>query len=323
MKTTLTARILFMGTPDFAVPSLRRLHETAEAQNWQVAAVVTQPDRPAGRGGKETVSPVKGQALQLGLPIFQPESLRKSADAVETLAAFAPDVIVVAAYGLILPKSVLEIPTFGCINVHASLLPAYRGASPIAAALLDGVAETGVTIMLMDAGMDTGPALTQARQPVFADDTTFSLGARLAEQGAVELVKTLEQWLAGQIAPIPQGDLPGQPSVCRLIRKEDGLIDWSRPAVYIERMTRAYAPWPGAYSLWRAQPFRIVQASVAPGRGEPGVIVGAGEGVAVGTGDGLLALHKVQPAGKKAMPIREFINGARGFVHDRLGAAPA
>jgi methionyl-tRNA formyltransferase len=310
-----------MGTPDFAVPSLRRLHESSAAQNWQVVAVVTQPDRPAGRGGKETRSAVKEEALRLGLATFQPETLRKSPDAIETLAGFGPDVIVVAAYGLILPRSVLEIPTFGCINVHASLLPAYRGASPITAALLDGVAETGVTIMLMDAGMDTGPALSQARQPVLPNDTALSLGERLAEQGATMLATTLTQWLAGEIAPIPQGDLPGESSVCRLIRKEDGLIDWTRSAVYIERMTRAYTPWPGAHSIWRGQPFRIVRASVVQGPGEPGVVMRADGGVAVGTGDGLLALHTVQPAGRKAMSLRDFLNGARDFVGERLGAA--
>ena len=223
-------RILFMGTPDFAVPTLRALHERGAAHGWEVVAVATQPDRPAGRGKQLVASPVKGYAAAAGIPVLQPASLRKDPAAVETLRALAPDAIVVAAYGLILPKAVLEIPTFGCLNVHASLLPAYRGASPISAAILDGLDETGVSIMLMDEGMDTGPVLRQASQPILPVDTTESLSLRLAEQGADLLVATLAEWLAGTVAPIPQEELPGAPSACRLLRKEDGLIDWAQPA---------------------------------------------------------------------------------------------
>ena len=208
----------------------------------------------------------------------------------------------------------LEIPRFGCINVHASLLPAYRGASPIAAAILDGRDETGVTIMLMDKGMDTGPALRQARQPIRPDDTTATLSPRLAEQGAALLVQTLPTWLAGDLAPVSQAELPGAPSLCRLIEKEAGLIDWQQPASFIERMTRAYTPWPAAFTYWRGELFKILQAAVLPGQAEPGHVVLTPQGPAIGTGDGLLLLKTVQPAGKRAMDGRSFVNGAPGFM---------
>lgn len=316
-------RIIFMGTPDFAVPSLVALHRQAAANHWEIVAVVTQPDRPSGRGKKLTVSPVKAQAQAYDLPVQQPERLRRRPEAVNALAALAPDLIVVAAYGLILPPEVLALPTHGCINVHASLLPAYRGASPIAAAILDGLEETGVSIMLMDEGMDTGPVLAQAKQPIHPDDTTPTLSARLAEQGADLLVETLPRWLAGAITPIDQADLPGEPSICRLIRKEDGRIDWQAPAAVIERMTRAYTPWPSAYTSWRGQNFKIWQAEVMHGENgnhaAPGEVVATPAGPAVGTGEGLLRLVTVQPAGKRAMPIQSLLNGAPDFIGSRLG----
>ncbi len=205
-------RIVFMGTPDFAVPSLQRLHEKASESAWEVVGVATQPDRPGGRGRRMIASPVKQYAIEHNIPVIHPVSFRKDATAVDSLRAFAPDAIVVAAYGLILPKIVLELPTFGCINVHASLLPSYRGASPIAAAILDGCTETGVSIMLMDEGMDTGPVLRQAQEPIRADDTTVTLTARLADIGAELLVETLPAWFRGDVAPITQNDLPGEPS---------------------------------------------------------------------------------------------------------------
>lgn len=308
-----------MGTPDFAVPTLCALHDHAPAHGWALVAAVTQPDRPAGRGKQLAASPVKQQALAYGLPVLQPATLRKDSAAVEALAALAPDLLVVAAYGLILPRRVLAIPTFGCINVHASLLPAYRGASPISAAILDGVSTTGVTIMLMDEGMDTGPVLAQAEQPIQPDDTTATLSARLAEQGAALLVETLPRWLAGELPPIPQDQLPGTPSVCRQIEKEAGKIDWGLSAAAIERMTRAYTPWPSAYTTWRSEPFKIWQARVLPGQAAPGEVVKTPEGPAVGTGEGLLLLVQVQPAGKRIMEARSFLNGAPGFIGSRLG----
>lgn len=313
-------RVVFMGTPEFAAPSLHALVNAAPHGGWQVVAVSTQPDRPAGRGKQTISSPVKQAALTYDLPVLQPASLRKDPASVEELRQLAPDVIVVPAYGLILPKRVLEIPIYGCINVHASLLPAYRGASPIAAALLDGRQETGVTIMLMDEGMDTGPALRQAPQPILAEDTTSTLSARLAEQGASLLIETLIDWLAGKIAPVAQDLLPGEASTCRPIKKEEGRIDWSKPATVIERMTRAYAPWPGAYTQWRGEPFKIVEAAVIEGEATPGLVGRAAEGVSVGTGNGLLLLQTVQPAGKRTMDARSFLNGAPDFIGSVLPA---
>lgn len=311
-------RIIFMGTPDFAAPTLRALLAAAPEHNWQVVAVATQPDRPAGRSKQPVSSPVKHVAQAAGVPVLQPASLRKEPATIETIRQLAPDLIVVAAYGLILPKQVLEIPTFGCINVHASLLPAYRGASPITAAILDGLTETGVTIMLMDEGMDTGPVLRQAVQPIQPTDTTATLSARLADQGAALLVSTLIDWRRGNIAPVPQSGLPATPSTCRLLKKEDGRIDWTQPAARIERMTRAYTPWPSAYTLWKGEPFKIIEATVVAGDAAPGHVIHTPEGVAVGTGAGLLCLRTVQPAGKRSLDVRSFLNGAPDFVGARL-----
>jgi methionyl-tRNA formyltransferase len=321
-----TTRIIFMGTPAFAVPVLRALHAAAPAQNWSIVTVATPPDRPAGRGKQLSAGPVKVAAQALGLPVLQPVGLRKGPEAaasVEILRALAPDLLVVAAYGLILPAVVLEIPTFGCINVHASLLPAWRGASPITASILAGDTESGVSIMLMDVGMDTGPVLAQVRTPLAPDDTTESLGNRLAEQGAMLLVETLPRWLAGDAAPVPQDDLPGEATLCRMIRKEEGRIDWRLPAAQIERMTRAYSPWPSAWTVWRGAPLRILAAHVlpsVPADALPGQVLRTNAGVAVATGDGLLELVTIQPAGKREMTARAFLNGAPDFVGAVLGA---
>jgi methionyl-tRNA formyltransferase len=314
MDSSPVTRIIFMGTPDFAVPSLRLLCEESAANNWEVVAVFTQPDRRAGRGKKLVVSPVKAYAMEQGLPVLQPASLRKQPGVVEAIRNLAPDLFVVAAYGLILPVDVLAIPVFGAVNVHSSLLPSYRGASPITAALLDGLTETGNSIMLMDKGMDTGPVLAQVRLSIHPDDTTETLSARLADLGAQALVETLPGWLAGDIAPIPQDQLPGPASNCRLISKQDGAIKWTLPAIEIERMTRAYAPWPSAHTLWNDAVFKILRAEVIEGSAQPGSIVQMTNGVAVGTDAGLLLLQTVQPAGKRAMDIRSFLNGAPGFV---------
>ncbi len=319
MKNLPLTRIVFMGTPAFAVPALRSLHERAQAQAWQVVAVVTQPDRPAGRGNKLVPGPVKQYALEQNIPVLQPASLRKQPEIVNELRSLAPDLLVVAAYGLILPKNVLQIPTAGAINIHASLLPAYRGASPIATAILDGQDETGVSIMLMDEGMDTGPVLAQVHQPIGPDDTTASLTARLADQGAELLLATLPRWLAGDLPPVAQADLLGAVSICRVMAKEAGLVDWRQPAAQIERMTRAYTPWPSAFTTWRNEVFKIWQAEVLPGHAEPGLIVALPTGVAVGTGDQLLGLGVVQPAGKRRMDMRSFLNGAPDFVGSQLG----
>lgn len=310
-------RAVYMGTPEFAVPSLQKLYE----QEWiELLAIFTQPDRPAGRGNKPAITPVKQFALEHNIPAYQPVSLRKEPHFVENLRSLAPELIVVAAYGLILPKSVLEIPHFGCVNVHGSILPAYRSASPIAAAILDGKAETGISIMLMEAGMDTGPVLAIGTTAIRPEDTTASLTDKLADLGATLLIKTLPQWIDGAIQPTAQSELPGDVSTCGKIDKDAGRIDWSLPAVQIERMTRAYTPWPSAFTLWKGEPFKIWQAEVIGGSAKPGELVMVGKEVAVGTGDELLKLKVVQPAGKKAMDIRSFVNGALGFAGSRLGS---
>ncbi|MEX1019037.1 MAG: methionyl-tRNA formyltransferase [Litorilinea sp.] len=340
-------RIIYMGTPEFAVPPLEALCAARARLGGEVVAVVTQPDRPAGRKQRLLPSPVKSAALAHGLPVFQPERLRNNPAAVQTLLDLEPTLIVVAAYGLILPQSVLEIPRFGCVNVHASLLPAYRGASPINAALLDGCTETGISIMLMDEGMDTGPVLAQSRTPIYPDDTADRLTTRLAQQGAALLIDTLAEYLTGTLAPVAQQDLPGTPSLCGRISKEDGRIDWNQPAAHIERMTRAYDPWPGAYTTWQDAPFKIIQAQVIPiatvqattpplAETTPGTVIAFSPApaddsnpdnnppatrIAVCTGTDLLALHQVQPAGKRAMDIASFLNGAPAFVGTRLGTS--
>lgn len=321
-------RIVFMGTPDFALPALSILHGVSAQTDWQVVGVVTQPDRRAGRGKKLVAGPVKLFALEHRLPLLQPKSFRHNVgprtpeqpDPLPWLRSLAPDLIVVAAFGQILPPSVLNIPTYGCLNVHASLLPAYRGASPITAALLDGLSETGVTIMLMDAGMDTGPVLSQARLHVLARDTTDSLSQRLAALGAELLAETIPSWLEGNTAPVAQAELPGEPSVCPLVKKQDGHIDWTLPAHRVERMTRAYTPWPAAFTTLKGQNFKLWQGSVIPGHAAPGLVIEVDGRVAVGTGDGLLALHEVQPAGKRRMTATTFLNGAPDFIGARLGS---
>lgn len=316
-------RLIFMGTPDFSVPVLRALHGAGDAHNWRVVAVVTQPDRPVGRKRVPQPPPVKQFALEQSIPVLQTETLLKKDrpinPTVAELQALTPDAIVVAAYGLILPRSVLRIPPRGCINVHASLLPAYRGASPITAALLDGLSETGTSIMRMDAGLDTGPVIAQSALAIANDDTTASLTERMAQHGADLLLQTLPPWLNGAIEPIDQADLPGEVSEVGLISKEDGRIDWRLPAVQIERMTRAYTPWPSAFTAWQGQTYKIWRAEAIAGEAEPGRVVEREAGVAVGTGEGLLWLIEVQPAGKRPMDVQAFLNGAPDFVGARLG----
>ncbi len=321
MRMSDRPRVIFMGTPEFAVPTLAMLVE----EGYELVAVVTQPDRPAGRGRELTPSPVKRYALAHGLPVLQPETLRPP-ETVAELAALRPDVIVVAAFGMILRPAVLAIPPKGCLNVHASLLPRHRGASPISAAILAGDPVTGVTIMLMDEGMDTGPILAQATTEIRPDDTAGTLGERLARQGADLLAATLPMWLAGEIHPQPQ---PAEgATVCRPLRKEQGQIEWMRPAVEIERMVRAYQPWPGAFTFWRGQRLKILRSRAVEGVAEPGVVIPWGEGAAVGTGEGLLALDEVQLAGRRAVRIAEFLRGQQGILGARLespqsGQAPS
>lgn len=311
-------RLVFMGTPDFAVPSLLALAETGD---YEIVTVVTQPDRPAGRGRSMRQSDVKKAALDRDLPIWTPETLKDSA-AVEHLRDLSPDVGVVAAYGEILRPAVLDVPAHGFVNVHASLLPKYRGAAPIPEAILNGDDTAGVTIMLMDEGMDTGPILAQRSIPVRPDETGGSIFERLAQLGASLLVETLPRWLDGAIIPQPQND--DEATVTRMLKKEDGRIDWSEPAVQIERQIRAYTPWPGSFTTWNGTRLKVIEAHVyeAPTRdAAPGRVVMLNESVSVATGAGWLVLDKLQLAGKNIVTAHEFVNGYQDFVDATLGKA--
>lgn len=308
------ARVIFMGTPGFAVPALQALDD-----RHQVVAVVTQPDRPAGRGRKLSVSPVKEAALSRGLEVYQPQTLGDPG-AVQQLAGWQPEVIVVAAFGQILPPPVLELPPRGCLNIHGSLLPRYRGAAPIPAAILAGDDQTGITLMLMDEGLDTGPILAQAEQPFGPGDTTATLTEKLAELGAQLLLDTLPAWLEGRITPQPQDET--QATYCRPLQKEDGRLDWARPARHLDRQVRACDPWPGAYTHWQGQRLKVLRVHPRPdwvGQGSVGHVVELDPGIGVVTGSGTLELLQVQLAGKKPMGIEVFIRGQQDFVGSSLG----
>jgi methionyl-tRNA formyltransferase len=308
-------RLVFMGTPEFAVPILEAL-----AEQCQIVAVVTQPDRAAGRGRRVKSSPVKKTALAHDLPLLQPPSLRRPEVAAE-LRELAPDVIVVAAFGQILPPEVLAIPPHGCLNVHASLLPCYRGAAPIAAAILVGEEQTGVTIMLMDEGMDTGPILAQATCKIEPRDTTGSLSVKLAQLGVDLLVETLPRWLDGRIVPQPQDD--NLTTYCRMIASKDRRLDWSLPATALWLRVRAYSPRPGAYTYWGGKLLKILRArpvTISPGSEKPGRVISVDDGVAVVTGTDALLLEEIQLAGKKALAAQEFIRGQRNFIGSVLGS---
>ena len=302
----MTAKIVFMGSPDFSIPAMRALAEV-----YPIVGVVTQPDRPAGRGRVLTPPPVKRLALELGLPLIQPERLRQP-EAMAQLQAWAPDVIVVAAFGQILRPAVLELPRFGCVNVHASLLPRWRGAAPIQAALLNGDAETGITIMRMDAGVDTGPTLSQRALPIQPDDNAGSLSERLAALGGELLLETLPAYLSSELAPQPQEDAGA--TYAPMLNKADGQLDFSQPAEALARRVRAFNPWPGAFTIWQGQMLKIQRAHAVPTPcAVPGQTVIYQGLPAFCTSDGLLALDELQPAGKKPQPGKAFLQGARGW----------
>jgi methionyl-tRNA formyltransferase len=306
-----------MGTPAFARRVLEVLWETS-ARGWDVVGVLTRPDKPVGRGQQLAVSPVKEFAAQHGIPVQQPSTLRQPVPLAD-LAALQPDVIVVAAYGLILPQAVLDLPPYGCLNVHASLLPRHRGASPVTGALLAGDNVTGSTIMVMDAGMDTGPILTQASLAIEPGETTGTLTTRLAEHGARLLVDTLPRWLTGQLTPRPQEN--DQATYTRLVRKEDGQIDWRLPAAQVAWQVQAYEPWPGAYSRWQGRLLKIRRASAAPGGpGVPGMVQVTDSEVSVVCGAGRLVLSEVQLEGKRATDALAFARGQRDFAGSILGS---
>jgi methionyl-tRNA formyltransferase len=304
-------RIVFMGSPEFAAPILRTL-----AQNYALVGVVTQPDRPAGRGKKVTPPPIKILAEQLSLPLIQPRRLRDP-DALDQLRLWQPDLIVVAAFGQILRPEVLELPPVGCINVHASLLPRWRGAAPIQAAILNNDLQTGVTVMRMDPGVDTGPILSQRAEPILPEDTSGSLSARLAEKGAALLIETLPGYLDGSISPTAQDE--SLATYAPMLKKEDGRLDFNQPAGLLARQVRAYQPWPGAFTLWQEQPLKVQRASIAPFNltsGEqlrPGRLVRFNGLPAVCTAQDLLVLEELQPAGKRSMTGKDFLQGAKNW----------
>ncbi|MDW8396407.1 MAG: methionyl-tRNA formyltransferase [Anaerolineae bacterium] len=310
--------VIFMGTPEFAVPSLQALLKAG----YEVVAVVTQPDAPAGRGQALRPSPVKVLALQHGLTVLQPETL-KPPEVVQQLRALSPDVIVVAAFGQILRPDVLEIPPHGCVNVHASLLPRWRGASPVSAAIAAGDTVTGVTLMLMDAGLDSGPILAQRAEPIRPEDTTGTLTARLAELGAQLLIETLPLWLGGAIAPQPQD--ASLVTLAPRLKKEQGQIDWSRPAGALERHVRAMSPWPSAFTFWEGQQLKVLRAAVCEHFADPAVPIGGVTvdrgAVVVRCGEGGLRLLEVHLEGRRPMPAEVFLRGHPAFARAVLGDA--
>ena len=311
------AKLVFMGSPQFAVPTLESL-----AHDHSILAVFTQPDKPAGRGQQLAAVPVKQWAVAHHVPVHQPKSFRKEPRASDTLRDLQPEVIVVAAYGLILPQAVLDVPPFGCLNVHGSLLPRHRGASPITAAILAGDVETGITIMKMDAGLDTGPMLSVARVAIQSDDTTASLSERLSQLGAKLMADTLPKYLHGQIVPQPQPEEGATYSP--KIEKASAQIDWHTPAAQIERMVRAYTPWPGTFTFWNGQLMKVLKAGIRDQgsgiRDQVGLVARLDDGsIGVTTHHGTLVLKEIQLAGRKALKAEDFVRGQPRFIGAILG----
>ena len=304
------AKIVFIGTPAFALPCL-----TALTNSHQVVGVVTQPDRRAGRNKRLREPPIKAQARDSGLPLIQPQRIREEA-AIETLRSWAADVHVVAAYGQIIPQALLDLPRYGTVNVHASLLPRWRGAAPIQAAIRAGDRNSGVTIMLLDAGLDTGPLLAKRALPLAPEETGQSLHDKLSLLGAELLIETLPRYLNGEIEPRRQDD--SQATYAPQIKKEDGKIDWSCSALAIERMVRAFTPWPGAYTCWAGAQIRILAGHYGGGSAEAGQVVEQDGNIAIGTGDGLYYPTSLQAPGKRRLHISDFVNGYNDFAGARL-----
>jgi len=311
-------RIIFMGTAELSCASLRAL---IDSPDFQVLAVVTQPDRPKGRDLKLQPSPVKELASRANLPVLQPERAQRE-EFVQALRPLAPDLIAVAAYGQILPKSILDLPRFGCLNVHTSLLPKYRGAAPIQWAILNGDPETGVTIMKVDVGLDTGDILTQDRTPIRPEDDAQTLHDRLARMGAEYLVRAIREHVAGRLASRPQ---PSEGvSYAPKIKKEDGRIDWAKPAHFIWNRVRGLLPWPGAFTFLRGSPqpslLKIWRAEVVERSGPPGEILSADKtGVVVGCGRDALRILVLQREGGRRLPAREFLAGHPLLAGQKLG----
>ena len=301
-------KIVYMGTPPFAVPPLQSL--VAAGNN--VVGVVTRIDKPAGRGKVLTPPAVKLAAERAGVPVLQPKRVREPAS-IEAIEAMRPDIIVVAAYGQILPKELLALPKYGCINIHASLLPAYRGAAPINWAIINGETTTGITIMQMDEGMDTGAVLAQESIPIDPRDTAGTLTERLSGLGSRLIVDSLPRIEAGGLPAVPQD--PGRATMAPLLKKQDGLINWEMAAGKIHNRVRGLSPWPGAYGFLDGKLIKVIETEVAEGKGEPGALYEQGrDGLAAGTGKDLLRIVTIQPEGKKPMTAAEFLRGHRGAV---------
>jgi methionyl-tRNA formyltransferase len=308
----MSPRIVFMGTPEFAVPSLE-----ACASLGEVALVVTQPDRPKGRGRQLAVSPVKQWALSHGIPVRQPEKLRATRFH-EELASFSPEVAVVAAYGKILPPETLAVPAKGCVNVHGSLLPKYRGAAPIQWAIANGEAETGVCLMVMEAGLDTGPVIACRSRRIDPEDTAGSMHDALASLGAGILREELPAYLAGARVPVPQDG--SRATLAPPLKKEDGRIDFGMPARRVETRVRGFTPWPGAFTEIGGRLVKVLRARVAEGRGPPGAVLEAGEaGIEVACAEGSILLIELLPEGKRPMTASQFLAGHRVARGIQLG----
>jgi methionyl-tRNA formyltransferase len=304
-------RIAFMGTPDFAVAALNTLH----AAGHEIAGVYSQPPRPAGRGHKLQPSPVQRRAEELGLPVRHPKSLKKNAEARAEFAALNLDIAVVAAYGLLLPKEVLDAPKYGCLNIHASLLPRWRGAAPIQRAIMAGDRQSGICIMQMDEGLDTGAVLMRGTVPITNTTTSSQLHDALAQQGAELIVKTLAAIAAGQ-PPKPEPQPEEGVTYAHMLTKEDGRIDWTKSAEEIERQLRALTPWPGVWCLQGEHRLKVLEAEVATGHGKPGQILD--RHLVVACGQGALLLRKIQPQDRKPMDGLSFMNGTHLNVGDCL-----
>lgn len=313
------ARVVFLGTPEYAVPAL-----TALISHHQVLAVITQPDRYAGRGRRQRQAPpAKAAAERHGIPVLQPARLSRDHEMLARLRAVAADVFVLAAYGQILRPSVLEIPPHGVLGLHASLLPRWRGAAPVAAAIRAGDEETGVSVMLTEAGLDTGPVIAQRAIAINPRDTRASLTARLAELAAELLIETLPAWLRGELEPQPQDD--SLATYAAEIVKSEGALDWSRSAEVIDRHIRAMTPWPGAFTAWDRQRIKILSArplpSTASGGQTPGTVIELEEGIGVIAGEGIVLLDELQPPGKRPMSAAAFVRGRQDIIGKRLGRA--
>lgn len=315
-------RVIYMGTPAAVVPALERL---CGMPDIEVVAAVTPPDRERGRGRRAEPPPVKEAALRLGIPVLQPDSLR-SQSAQNQLAELDPDVIVVAAYGKLLPARVLELPPHGCLNLHPSLLPWHRGPSPVATAILEGDETTGVSLMLLDEGMDTGPLIAQREHTLTGEETSGELTDRLFDVGAELLAESIGPWTRGELQAHPQDNALA--TVTRKLERADGVTDWRLPAETLARRCRAYSPWPGLYTEWKGKTLKLLEVSLLPDsvspehvEGRPGQVLSVipANLPAVATGDGLLGLSRLQLEGRKPVSAREFLAGYPDFIGAYLG----